>query len=219
VQADASLAEVSLGPEDIPGGRGTGIFLHAILERLAFSTVRSAPAFEDWRLQPAVSDLFDIELETHSVETRFRTAAERLVYHAITTPLHTPFGVVPSMADIKRERREIEFLYSAGQGKDKTLLKGFIDVLFEYDGRLFILDWKSDVLPDYSESTISAHVVQNYLLQAEIYALALARALGGRAPAGTIFFFMRGSVAHFVPTGSDQLALAEVHLREHLEAS
>jgi exodeoxyribonuclease V beta subunit len=85
------------------------------------------------------------------------------------------------------------------------LLKGFIDLIFEYDGRYYILDWKSNYLgPDTSaydlESLREAIAEKRYDLQYVLYLLALHRHLSDRLPnysydahvGGAAYVFLRG---------------------------
>jgi len=84
-------------------------------------------------------------------------------------------------------------------------LKGFIDLVFEYDGRFWVLDWKSNFLGeqagDYGPAPMAAAMSSHlYTLQALIYTLALHRYLRLRLPAydyhrhlgGTLYLFIRG---------------------------
>lgn len=56
--------------------------------------------------------------------------------------------------------------------------QGFIDLIFEHEGRWFVADYKSNLLKDYGpESLRQAMSHHHYLLQARLYALALHRHL------------------------------------------
>ena len=85
------------------------------------------------------------------------------------------------------------------------MLKGFIDLVFEHQGRYYVLDWKSNWLgPDDSaytlESMRAAIVERRYDLQYVLYLLALHRQLRARLPdyeydrhlGGAIYVFLRG---------------------------
>jgi exodeoxyribonuclease V beta subunit len=84
-------------------------------------------------------------------------------------------------------------------------LKGFIDLVFEHDGRYFILDWKSNHLGDtpsaYARVRLAAAMrEQAYHLQALLYTVALDRYLRTRLPdydperhlGGAVYLFVRG---------------------------
>jgi exodeoxyribonuclease V beta subunit len=79
--------------------------------------------------------------------------------------------------------------------------QGFIDLIFEHEGRWFVADYKSNLLRDYRTDAIrQAMVDKNYLLQARLYALALHRHLQVHLEGydfdthfgGVTYLFMRG---------------------------
>ena len=62
-------------------------------------------------------------------------------------------------------------------------LTGFIDLIFEHDGRYHLLDWKTNKLNDYSVASIAESMADHhYYLQYHLYALALDRFLAQRLP-------------------------------------
>ena len=86
------------------------------------------------------------------------------------------------------------------------MLMGFIDLVFEHEGRYWVLDYKSNSLgPDDSAydapGLASAMAAHRYDVQAAVYLLALHRLLQARLgsrydPAqhlgGAVYFFLRG---------------------------
>jgi exodeoxyribonuclease V beta subunit len=89
-------------------------------------------------------------------------------------------------------------------------LKGFIDLVFEHDGRYFIADWKSNHLghtpADYGAAPMAAAMAQHhYHLQYLLYSVALHRWLGRRLPdyhydrhvGGVAYLFVRGLRPHW----------------------
>jgi len=86
------------------------------------------------------------------------------------------------------------------------MLKGFIDLVFEHEGRYWLLDYKSNSLgrgdKDYHAGALeNATVAHRYDVQAAIYLLALHRLLRSRLGAnyrpeqhlgGAIYFYLRG---------------------------
>ena len=86
------------------------------------------------------------------------------------------------------------------------LLMGFADLVFEHQGRFFVLDYKSNYLgpgdADYAEPALAAAMAEHrYDLQAAIYLLALHRLLRARLGAayeperqlgGAVYYFLRG---------------------------
>ena len=76
---------------------------------------------------------------------------------------------------------ELEFMQVKG------MLKGFIDLTFEYQGRWYVLDYKSNWLGDsvqcYSRDNMARVMVEHrYDLQYQLYSLALHRLLKQRVP-------------------------------------
>jgi len=81
-------------------------------------------------------------------------------------------------------------------------LVGFIDLIFEHNGRYHLLDWKTNRLPNYSQEALAESMAEHhYYLQYHLYTLALDRFLSQRLgdnydPAqhlGSIYYvFLRG---------------------------
>ena len=144
--------------------------------------------------------------------------SQRVVYHCLTTPLHIGRKRMPGLSGCERIMREVEFLYPIpthpdrrpppgpwqGDRQDRIRLergyiKGFIDLIFEFQGRVYLVDWKSDILADYSARAVARHVYREYQLQAQLYTIALARMLEietenahRRRFGGLLYCFMRG---------------------------
>lgn len=100
-------------------------------------------------------------------------------------------------------------------------LKGFIDLVFEAEGRFWIVDWKSNHLGDGREDYAAPALVAAmdhhlYVLQALIYSVALHRYLRLRLPdydyerdfGGALYLFLRG----VRPAWRDGMHSAGVHL-------
>ena len=80
-------------------------------------------------------------------------------------------------------------------------LKGFIDLIFEYEGQYYVADYKSNSLEDYgATSLLETMAHSHYYLQYLIYSVALHRYLKGRLPdyeyethfGGVYYLFIRG---------------------------
>lgn len=81
------------------------------------------------------------------------------------------------------------------------LLTGFMDLVFEVQGRYYVLDYKSNRLPDYASATLRAAMLDHrYDVQAVLYVLALHRLLKSRLAnyeydqhiGGALYWFVRG---------------------------
>ncbi len=87
---------------------------------------------------------------------------------------------------------------------EKTLsgfLTGFIDLICRYQGRYYVLDYKTNALPDYQPHTVTAAMREhNYGLQYWLYSVVLHRYLQQRLPnyayqqhfGGVRYLFVRG---------------------------
>ena len=206
------------GIHAFPRGMKAGVCLHAIFETLDFA-------------KPA-------ELERHITRTLRHHALYSPENHAavlenvrrtLSVPL-LPKGASLSLLATSRTLRELEFhlpcalltpaqlgIY-AGAGlhfePHRGILKGVMDLVFEHDGRFYVLDWKSNHLgPDTASYTPAALATamthHRYGLQWQLYTLALHRYLQTRianySPAthlgGAIYVFLRGVVAGDADSG------------------
>ena len=82
---------------------------------------------------------------------------------------------------------------------ERGFLKGFVDLVVEHEGLVFVVDWKSDVLASYDPDAVGKCVADHYDVQANLYALALVKALGVHTEAaykarfgGMFYIFLRG---------------------------
>jgi exodeoxyribonuclease V beta subunit len=112
-----------------------------------------------------------------------------LVEQTLDLPLD--FGFCLRDVDQSKIRVEAEFIFQEGA----NYLKGFIDLLFVHEGKLYFVDWKTNWLSSYSEEKIAASMSSHqYDLQAAIYTEALRREWAGEM-GGAIYFFVRGPKA------------------------
>jgi exodeoxyribonuclease V beta subunit len=121
------------------------------------------------------------------------------VYSIIETAFSTPLVKGVSLKEIPPEHtsQELQFLYQTEE--EFTYMKGFIDLLFLFEGKYYILDWKMNYLTEYSPASLKAAMEEhNYTLQGKIYKEALKSHLAlDKRPfeelfGGTIYFFLRG---------------------------
>jgi exodeoxyribonuclease V beta subunit len=85
-----------------------------------------------------------------------------------------------------------------------SFLWGFIDLVFRRDGRYYLLDWKSNLLPSYDAASVERSMEKHrYHLQWKLYAVALDRWLAARLPdydpekhfGGVCYLYLRGASA------------------------
>jgi exodeoxyribonuclease V beta subunit len=191
-----------LADDELPGGARAGVFLHDLLETTPLEPLRETPDFEGWAARPEVQTLIESTLRRHGRDPRQAGAAARLVHAALTAPLPVVGGTLSGLTRAARVARETEFLFpfpAAAGGAGRGFVKGFVDVIFEHEGRAYFGDWKTDRLPGWDAAAVDAHVTRNYALQEQLYALALLRMLGVTDEAayearfgGTLYLFVRG---------------------------
>lgn len=196
---------------------------HIISERLSFHGF-------DQTLAPSVSSLLDRVLATPLIEGRpdftlsALSSSERLEEMDFYFPLERitcrGLGEIFSTWGGSELIREFGSLlekldqHSPGHapwaGEDKSftirgLLKGYIDLVFRFDGRYFLVDYKSNYLgprlEDYSPAALAEVMKREYyILQYHIYTLALHKYLAQRIQnysyqkyfGGVFYIFLRG---------------------------
>lgn len=177
---------VSLKNEnDLPAGADTGILLHKIFEQIDFEK-----AFR-FKTAACLEDVIAPILKNTPLESWLQRTCT-LVYQALFAPLQGESSFALADVDPKRIFKEVEFLYPTAEG----YMKGFIDLFFEYKGKSYAVDWKSNHLADYSKASLEKAIqAHRYDVQAEIYTTALNRYLNqlSKPPLEGIFYiFLRG---------------------------
>ncbi len=214
----SALARAVLPADELPRGRLAGSFLHEIIEDLPLATLVRAPALDDWRVLPEVTALFEQMRRRHDQQTAHLAHAQRLVHTALTAPVRLGDTVVPGLGRAAHPTREMEFIYPIPDSRhpefssrdapaadgapwriERGVVKGFIDYLFEHEGRIYVCDWKSDGLPSWDAAELAAHCEGHYTVQAELYTVAVVRLLGitdadafDRRFGGVVYCFLRG---------------------------
>jgi exodeoxyribonuclease V beta subunit len=206
--------------DELPPGRLTGIFLHAVLEYMPLASIADHTNFGDWADDERVAAVFDRTALEHDRNPRHLAHARRLVYDALTVPIVGPRGeTIPSVASCERIMREVEFTYPVSSGSRTSYVRGYIDVVLEHSGRLYVLDWKSDAMANYDPVRIAAHVERDYSLQASLYAIAAVRMAAidseqdyDQRFGGLLYTFMRGAHTHAMRPSYDKLLQFESEL-------
>ncbi|MFM1988932.1 MAG: RecBCD enzyme subunit, partial [Pseudomonadota bacterium] len=225
------LAEAP-GLHDFPRGADAGTFLHDLLEWAAtqgFDTVVSDPgplrdtiarrcALRGWSqwidpLTAWVRRFLAIPFTPAPIDG-VPQAPFRLQRIGAAIP-EMEFWISASEVDLALLDREIRAGTLGGAsrppidaGRINGMLKGFIDLVFEHDGRYYVADYKSNRLGDddaaYTPDAMAASVLQErYDLQYVLYLLALHRLLRARLPdydydrhvGGAVYLYLRGADA------------------------
>lgn len=206
-------------PHTFPKGAMAGTFLHSLLETLDFTQPMSSvwlqaqlrqqglddvwlPVLQDW-----LADILHTPLSEHGpclaqispacclVEMQFYLPIEQLLQSGELDALVKGYDPLSALCP------KLDFQQVQG------MLKGFIDLVFCWQGRYYILDYKSNWLGEdegaYTpESMVTAMVEHRYDLQYQLYSLALHRYLRHRVPhysyqthfGGVYYCFLRGMV-------------------------
>ena len=220
--APGEPAEAAPADDDIlhfPRGAVAGECLHALFERVDFGDATRWGEAVD-----AVLRRFGPALPAGDAALR-----RRMLLRLLHDVLHAPLPGGARLAQVPRQRRLVELEFhlpvkhldaaalartlqrlgdapsAYGFGTLQGYLRGFIDLVFEHQGRWFVLDWKSnhlgDTAADYADDALQrAMAGQGYQLQALLYALALHRHLQQRLSGyrheqhfgGVLYLFVRG---------------------------
>ena len=218
---DTTLNQVNDTIFSFPSGVKAGLFMHEIFENIDFTwPVESiAPVimektlkygFEDkWlpHLAHMVNSVINCDLDSGGLRLSSLGTGERLNELEFFIPASAPSAVELKKFLVSHGG----FSEAAAQGIRDTssirgFLKGFIDMVFLYQGKYYILDWKSNNLGSspsmYSPGKIAEEMGRhNYFLQYHIYTLALHRYLALRMGdaysydkdfGGVYYLFIRG---------------------------
>ncbi|QDF99413.1 exodeoxyribonuclease V subunit beta [Azoarcus sp. DD4] len=228
VEADLATEPVQPPAADdilrFPRGPVAGDCLHAVFERIDFTD----PAGWDAAIDAALADHPQRGTSIERDGPRLKAMLRRMLADVLNTPL-TGGSTPVALAGLPLARRltELGFHLPAPQlGADALnawlaaqgyhvprlafaelggYLKGYVDLVFEHDGRYWVLDWKSnhlgespaDYAPDRLEAAMQAH---GYHLQHLLYTVALHRYLARCLPdydyerhfGGVLYLFVRG---------------------------
>jgi exodeoxyribonuclease V beta subunit len=193
---DAPPVIEAVSDGELPPGADTGLFLHEVLEHADFAAADGTD-LATWRARPEVRALLDDAAARHGLtDPRHVEHGARLVHATLTRPFEAGDVVLPPLCRAPRIAREVEFTYPLPGGRG--FAKGFIDLLVAWDERVWVVDYKSNVVPDPSPDAARRVVEDTYDLQRKIYAIAAARMLGARDPdqlarrfGGVVFWFLR----------------------------
>lgn len=205
-----------------PKGARPGTLLHSLFETIDFQSAAGEP------LAQHIATL----LAQDGFDESWAPVLQQQVEAVLETPLETGFGEPVRLRDLAPERKQVELEFFLPMGRvtasaltalcqqhdplsrgNKPLsfatvqgmLKGFIDLVFEWQGRWYLLDYKSNHLgmspADYSRPALEQAMVEHrYDLQYQLYSLALHRLLALRLPGydfdqhfgGVFYLFLRG---------------------------
>ncbi len=214
----AELIDLPRPENEFPRGATAGVALHEVFENLDFTL----PVTEQ-------SDIVINALTKWGFEEKHQAAASLLIQNALQAWLFDGFTL--NQLDNDKRLNEMEFylplqrlqiddlkqilfkhlpdsqqafrdaLNSLYFDQVKGYLKGFIDLIFEHQGKYYLADYKSNSLTDYKpESLLLPMADSHYYLQYLLYSVALHRYLKKRLPGyswekdigGVYYLFIRG---------------------------
>ncbi|MFG0771612.1 exodeoxyribonuclease V subunit beta [Vibrio plantisponsor] len=217
---DLTETEIERTIFTFPRGARPGTFLHTVFEEVEFT--ESATSEHNTKI---ISHLLELE----QLEMEWLPVIQKLVNDVLATPLDgkklllnqkqphqrlvemeflLPIEVLTAPALNRVVQRHDPLSAKAGDLGFYTvqgMLKGFIDLVFEHEGKYYVLDWKSNHLGNeveayHGERLASAMAEHRYDLQYQLYALALHRFLQSRLAdydynkhfGGVYYLFLRG---------------------------
>ena len=201
--------------QELPRGAHTGNVLHTLLENISFTKLAN---------QDDITEQRDKACLYYSLKTEHPEQINHLLAQTVRTPLsiHPEHQFCLNDLTSKQCLKEMPFYLSmktinvaaintllkhdpAFQSlSDKTMsgyLTGFIDLVCEYQGKYYIIDYKSNGLDNYTNKSLTHSMREhNYGLQYWIYTLVLHRYLEKRLPdydyeqhmGGVMYLFLRG---------------------------
>lgn len=208
---ESTLAPASFA--ELPKGAQTGNVVHSLLETLSFQRLATGEG---------ISQARDQSIRRYGLNIDNPTLIDRLLQTVVNSPLGADGDF--RLKDLPAERclKEMPF-YLAMQNMDAArinriladspayqslsskqmcgYLTGFIDLICEYQGKYYVMDYKTNSMPDYRpETLLQAMREHNYGLQYWLYSLVLDRYLQqrlsgyeyGRHFGGVKYLFVRG---------------------------
>ncbi|HEY9380666.1 MAG TPA: exodeoxyribonuclease V subunit beta, partial [Burkholderiales bacterium] len=208
----------------LPGGAHIGTLVHQLFERIDFERAQDAQ----------VAALVHAKLAEFDVDPRWAPVLERMLADVVTTPLDESGALRLDRISTAQRLIELEFVFPVGDPQLRELrdaldplraqgsrlpesigrlvlapargfIRGFVDLVFEFEGRYYLADYKSNWLgnrhEDYAPAQLATAMSEAfYDLQYLLYTVALHRYLRLRIRdydydrhfGGVYYLFVRG---------------------------
>ena len=220
--ADSAEVEAALFSE-LRGGVRTGLLLHSILEHLEFQDLTGDEArtliekqLRDFGMEQSLAPAVQRDLQTvASTPLIGEPDAPRLIdlrrdqqLRELEFTLSAGRPGLEGLADLMKEHGAptaapdyYERLAGVSSSRLQSFLRGYIDLMFEWQGRWYVADYKSNSLPTYEPGSVNeAMQREHYVLQGQLYTAAAHRYLRQRVSGydpethwgGALFLFLRG---------------------------
>lgn len=203
--------------EDLVKGTTTGNLIHNLFEYIDFTNE------DQWdkiiqnairKFAPNKKDIYEKQLPLfiqHVLQNSININGKSIVLADVTNSKkinELEFDIRANQVDLSKleeiKRDDLDFSFI--DTKDYYgMLNGLIDLVFEHEGKYYILDWKTNFLGNHTDDYIRPNLLEamrfnNYLLQYTIYTYALNKYLESRIPeynydthfGGVIYLFVRG---------------------------
>jgi exodeoxyribonuclease V beta subunit len=223
-RSDAASTDLELSLfSNLAAGARTGLLLHSILEHADFAELGAEPTstliereLRAWGFDPALAqgvqrDLVTVgstPLTTEPGAPHISALDPQQQLRELEFTLRVDQPKLEGLATLFRQHgapaAAPDYHERLAELSAQTLhryLRGYIDLLFEWEGRWYVADYKSNSLPAYDAATIAEAVQrEHYLLQAQLYTAAAHRYLKQRVSGydperqwgGALFMFLRG---------------------------
>ncbi|MEI1279572.1 UvrD-helicase domain-containing protein [Leptospira venezuelensis] len=199
--------------EELPSSNKMGNLLHQLLETENFDIykkAKSAKQIPDNILRTYKNILKSYGYGNNSEQLEsFANRVSELFWNTLKTPLsHSEKKVSLSEISPSERKHEVDFfLKIPEQTGTSDLLKGTLDLIFQSEGKYWILDWKSNLLSadfgedPYSEIHLKEKIQESYSLQLAIYSVVLddwlqfkyGKNYDPKLLGGMYFVFLRGT--------------------------
>jgi ATP-dependent helicase/nuclease subunit A len=170
--------------------RGTA--LHKALERLDYAAARDAHADAAW---------FDAYLDD-LVKGGFLTPEQRALVRTGDLMSFASSDICSRAASSPNARREAPFNYRMTMDGEKVIVQGVIDMFFEEDGDLVLVDFKSGGASQ-DEAGRASHAIGTYGEQLRLYREALEAITGKRVKEALLYLTAYGQTVP-VPAAGDR---------------
>ncbi len=198
----------------LPKGAHTGNVIHELLETISFRALAAGENIDKQR---------DNVCLRYGLQTQQPEAINHLLQETVLTPLsrqdmnftlsnideqyclkEMPFYLSVQNTNIEQINevlRDSPVVQALASKQLAGFLTGFIDLVCHHRGYYYVMDYKTNWLPDYRQETMTAAMLEhNYGLQYWIYSLVLHRYLQNRLPGyeyekhfgGVRYLFVRG---------------------------
>ena len=119
------------------------------------------------------------------------------VYNIIYSAFHTNLGDTTTLSKIDPSDMHQEIRFQHPTGIENQQIKGFIDLVFVYENKFYLLDWKMNLLANYDNENLMEEMRKHhYYTQEKIYRDVIEKhikTVGHHFSFGNSFyFFLRG---------------------------